>query len=55
MHFTVIQITFMFLISYVCLYALIDRLRNLLWCDFCKWIETLSYSELITGGFNIER
>ena len=20
------------------------------WCDFCKWIETLPYSELITGG-----
>lgn len=20
------------------------------WCDFCRWIETLPYSELITGG-----
>ena len=19
------------------------------WCDFCKWIETLPYSELIAG------
>ena len=49
MYFTVIQITFMFLIGYVCLYALIDRLRNLRWCDFCKRIETLPYSKLITG------
>lgn len=48
MHFTVIQIIIMFLIGYVCLYSLIDRLRNLRWCDFCKWIETLPYSELIT-------
>lgn len=22
------------------------------WCDFCKWIESLPYSELITGGTN---
>ena len=28
MHFTVIQIIIMFLIGYVCLYALIDRVMN---------------------------
>lgn len=22
------------------------------WVDFCKWIEELPYSELITGGTN---
>lgn len=24
------------------------------WCNFCKWIETLSYSELITGNTAID-
>lgn len=25
------------------------------WCDFCKWIESLPYSELICGGFKNEQ
>ena len=25
------------------------------WRAFCKWIETLPYSELITGGFKNEQ
>lgn len=25
------------------------------WREFCKWIETLPYSELITGGFKNEQ
>ena len=24
------------------------------WCNFCKWIETLPYSELITGNTTID-
>lgn len=38
MHFTVIQIIIMFLIGYVCLYALIDRVMK---------YRTLCYSESI--------
>lgn len=25
------------------------------WCDFCKWIESLPYSELITSGEEIDK
>ena len=25
------------------------------WQDFCKWIETLPFSELITGGINVQK
>lgn len=25
------------------------------WRDFCKWIEVLPYSELITGGINVQK
>ena len=47
MHFTVIQIIIMFLIGYVCLYALIDRVMKCIEPEGGEKVEFESYPRSI--------
>lgn len=44
MHFTVIQIIIMFLIAYVCLYALLDRVMKCIELCYSQSIRTVQRS-----------
>ena len=49
MHFTVIQIIIMFLIGYICLYSLIDRVMKCIeHCATAMSIRTIQRSRVMT-------